>query len=845
MQNQSMKLYQSAALLFVSLLSVTAALAQQSKSTPYTFNRAPLKQNVYAQLPIGSIRAKGWLLKQLELQRDGFTGHAEELYPGKNDLGGDSDWLGGTGNGWEKVPYYLKGLVALAYTLDDAELKTKAQKWLDYTLNHPQDNGSFGPSKMKDWWPRMPMMYALQSYYEATQDKRVIPLLSNYLKYELANLDKDPLKEWGKSRAGDNMEIALWVYNKTGEKSLLNLVDKLKEQAYPWADIFNQNQFFYYGDDYQPKHMVNVSEALKFPVVYAQVSPTPNYTDAMQNGINHILHYAGQPTGVGSGTEFLSGNSSIQGVETCAVVEWMQSLETAARVDHSAMIGDQLEKIAFNALPAQFSRDLKNHTYYTFPNQVQGLPGGHGFNQDYGSGIVLSPYSGFPCCRYNMHMGWPYFVKNSWLATPDGGLAVSAYGPMEVNAMVGKNIPVKISEETNYPFDEQINLNLSLAKPALFPLKLRIPTWCQKPEVSVNGKLVAGVKAGEVLNLNRTWKNADKITLNFPMSIVTKKEVNNGVSIERGPLVYALKIKESIKDTKDYKVTGFHETEISAAEPWNFGLVLSNATAAKDFSVVKSKMPENPFVQGDSPVQLKVKAKQIPSWSLDYFKTAAMDVPYSPVASNEQTQEITLVPYGAENIRVSIFPTIGTPKFINSGYQERFDAGIPNSLVIYGGGWFRKDNAIHCASNGDNSSGNQGPKIIATNTNFSDLTYSADVAVNSPGDAGLLFRVSKPAIGADAYQGYYVGLNPTNGTVTFGKASGQKWVVIQSAKFPVKLNESYKVKVKAVGNTFAIFVGDANAATITATDDEYKRGSIGLRAYNALATMDNLEVKAL
>ncbi|RYF47756.1 MAG: hypothetical protein EOO39_47930, partial [Cytophagaceae bacterium] len=187
----------------------------------------------------------------------------------------------------------------------------------------------------------------------------------------------------------------------------------------------------------------------------------------------------------------------------------MQSLETAARINHSADIGDQLEKIAFNALPAQFTKDLKHHTYYTLPNQVVSVPGSHGFNQDYASGIVPSPYSGYPCCRYNMHMGWPYFVKNSWAATPDGGLAVIAYGPMEVSAIVAEQMPVKIDLATNYPFEEEIRLTVNLNKPASFPLKLRIPAWCKNPSVTVNGKSMSGVKAGTQFVINQAWSDKD------------------------------------------------------------------------------------------------------------------------------------------------------------------------------------------------------------------------------------------------------------------------------------------------------------------------------------------------
>src|SRR5215217_684085 len=792
-------------LVAVMLQFIMPAHAQNPKPVPYSFNRAPLQKEVYAQLPLGSIKAKGWLLKQLELQRDGFTGHAEELYPGKDDLGKDADWLGGLGNSWEKAPYYLKGLVALAYTLDDAGLKLKAQKWIEHTLQHQQENGLFGPQKMKDWWPRMPFMYALQSYFEATNDERVIPFLSKYLKYQLANLDNDPLKEWGKSRAGDNIEIALWVYNKTGEQFLLDLANKLKQQTYPWADIFNKNQFDYFGNDYQPKHMVNVAQALKFPAIYSQIDPSANYTNALQNGINHLLHDHGQPHGIAAGTERLSGKSSVQGVETCTVVEWMQSLETASRIIHDAEIGDRLEMAAFNALPAQFSKDLKNHTYYTLPNQVQSLPGPHGFNQDYHNGIVPSPYSGFPCCRYNMHMGWPYFVKNSWSATPEGGLAVIAYGPMEINALVAGNIPVKIEEDTNYPFEEQIRINIALEKSASFPLVLRIPSWCLTPKIKVNGKLISGVVAGKLFTLKRQWNNGDKVVLDFPMHLVTKTQVNNAVSVERGPLLYALKINESEKNVKEFPVKGFVETEITPASAWNYGLVLGSGTLDKQISIVKRAMPANPFIQETTPIQLKVKARQIPSWTLDYNKTAAMDVPLSPVASSQTIEEITLVPFGSESLRVSIFPTIGKPTYITKTYTQSFDGNTAEGLVIHGGAWFYKDNAIHSAANEDGRSGG-GTKIIATATQFSNFIYSADISVNTAGDAGLLFRVTDPAVGSEAYKGYYLGLNAETGLIEMGKSSNNKWIVIASAKHPLKLKQTYHLTIKAVDNKFEVFI---------------------------------------
>ena len=154
---------------------------------PAVANREPLRANPFIPLPLGSVRPRVGCSRELQLQRDGLTGHAEQVIP---HLGPDSGWLGGTGKDaedWEKGPYYVKGLVALAYTLDDEGLKQKAQKWIDWSLNSQRADGSFGPMSNNDWWQRMVMTYALRQYAEATGDPRVVPMLQKYLHYMLAS----------------------------------------------------------------------------------------------------------------------------------------------------------------------------------------------------------------------------------------------------------------------------------------------------------------------------------------------------------------------------------------------------------------------------------------------------------------------------------------------------------------------------------------------------------------------------------------------------------------------------------------------------------------------------------
>ena len=177
-----------------------------SSAQDYISNRAPLLESRYLELPLGAIKPEGWLKMQLQVQVSGLTGHLDEVYP--NVVGKRNAWLGGDGDAWERGPYWIDGLLPLAYILDDQTLKDKAQVWVEAILGSQKENGYFGPdidrdpepglqrNNSHDWWPKMVALKIIKQYYMATRDERVIPFVDKDFRYELKMLPKYPLASW-------------------------------------------------------------------------------------------------------------------------------------------------------------------------------------------------------------------------------------------------------------------------------------------------------------------------------------------------------------------------------------------------------------------------------------------------------------------------------------------------------------------------------------------------------------------------------------------------------------------------------------------------------------------------
>jgi len=640
-----------------------------SKSVNYVNSRAPLQQVYFMKLPVGSIKPAGWVERYLELQRDGLTGHLGEISAWLDK--DNNAWLtNGGDHGWEEVPYWLKGYSDLSYILGDKKMINETKTWVEATLKSQRADGFFGPMNQSNGkpevWAQMIMLTTLQHYYEFTNDDRILKLMTNYFKWELALPDDQFLESyWENSRGGDNLYSVLWLYNRTGDQFLLDLAHKIHRNTANWTQASSLPNW----------HNVNVAECFREPATYYMLTGDKKMLNASYNDQQLIRRTFGQVPGGMYGADENARMGYIdprQGVETCGMVEQMASDQFMLYFTGDTYWADNCEDVAFNTYPAAVMPDFKALRYITSPNMVQSDSKNHhpGIDNS-GPFLSMNPFSS-RCCQHNHSQGWPYYAQNLVYATPDNGVAVTMYAACTADMKVADNKAISIKETTNYPFDESINFDITKGK-ARFPLYLRIPSWTNQAEVFVNG-VKQDVKAvpGQYYCMTKEWKKGDQITIKVPMSLTMRQwQVNkNSVSVNYGPLTLSLKMKEryvqrdsketAIGDSKWQKnadASQWPTSEIYADSPWNYALYINPQHPLSDIQIVKKAWPADnyPFTLQSMPLEFKAKGRLVPSWTIDENGLCGV-LPQEDAIKDSSLDDITLVPMGAARLRISAFP---------------------------------------------------------------------------------------------------------------------------------------------------------------------------------------------
>ncbi|HML20890.1 MAG TPA: glycoside hydrolase family 127 protein [Aggregatilinea sp.] len=226
--------------------------------------------------------------------------------------------------------------------------------------------------------------------------------------------------------------------------------------------------------------------------------------------------------------------------ETCANLgnlfwNWrMFSITGAAR------FVDVAETVLYNSALVSISLDGKRYFYTNALRQIDGVP----FELRWGRS--REPYISCFCCPPNIVRTIAQ-VGSYLYSVSDEGIWANLYASSTASIALNDATEVHITQQTDYPWDGQISMTIDVPGETSFALMLRIPGWCAKATLSVNGVPVENdLPAGDYARVERVWSAGDKVelTLDMPVQFIEShplvEETRNHLAVQRGPIVYCL-----------------------------------------------------------------------------------------------------------------------------------------------------------------------------------------------------------------------------------------------------------------------------------------------------------------
>ncbi len=651
----------------------------------------------FHQVPLREIKPKGWLKQYLINQRNGLTGNLEEAgYPfneagwGKKVKDSSSWWP------YEQTGYWIDGMLTTGYLLNDDFLIDKAKSKIYPVLEKTDADHFIGPSylkkkKNKHRWVHTVYFRALMREYTATKNPMILDKMKSFYLHQNE-------ENFHEIRDQLNIENILWLYQRTQDSLLYNLAtsiyDKMNYQNFidrpVTAESFLDTMPIY-------EHGVTYNEAAKLGAIMYLNNGDRKYLEPSIAAYQKIDKYYMMVDGVNVSSEHLrTPVHALQTHETCDIADFSWSLGYLLMATGDVSYADKIEKAMFNAAPGAVTSDFKALQYLSGPNQVI-LDSTSNHNKFFkaNTAMMFGPNQFTECCPANVNRIMPNYISRLWMKDNKGGIAAVMFGPSEWSGEI-KDTRVTIKERTRYPFSDEITFEFVPDTPIDFSFTFRIPGWCKSPQVKINGVVSEDTfEPGSYYSIKRNFIDGDKITLSLPQKAQLSNWPNGGVAIERGPLVYALKIDEEWKALEPDKInprstTSFPAYHVTAKSDWNYALALQDDELENQIEVIQEKWNSNPWSTNTAPITIKIPAKKINNWKIINKDTVfyAMNVPIQdngktvwrersdfkkngnfsftpPLPTNDDIQEndnekemITLIPYGSAKLRITIFPRL-------------------------------------------------------------------------------------------------------------------------------------------------------------------------------------------
>ncbi|KAF9483297.1 hypothetical protein BDN70DRAFT_851929 [Pholiota conissans] len=632
-----------------------------------------LASKKYISMPLGAIKPSGWLMDQLKVQTNGLAGHEHEFY----HYVSQTDWMGGNSyysNLEEAGSYWFNAMVPNGVLVNNSAINAKTSAFLSYVLSHQDSTGWLGPevntTKPRYLWGRYPFMFGAIQMVEndPTLTTSVVTALHKFVALANTMLHAGQgVESWTQTRWEDFVMTLQWLYDyhpNGNEALLIDTMKQLKYTGVPWEKVFSPTYFPKTAVENTPNpfnlpltwHGVNMAEGLKaLPSTY-RFTHNQSDLDAASLGWDLLFQYHGRPSGIYAADEYLAGLEAIRGTELCLVVETMFSGSYLYQVIGDPKFADRVERIAYNALPGTLTGDMWSRQYLQQQNQIASknmTPNPFPIDGPYSNVFGLEP--NYPCCTVNHPQGWPKFITNAFLVTPDQASLVHLYlGPFETTTTLASGNQVKAVVDTKYPFSDVLTTTVTATK--AFTYYVRIPSWVVGGTISINGAAARAVSPANGLQAVSVSAGTTKFVLNLPSPITIESRPHGSVAIHRGPLHYAFDIARSEKVlTRNSQQPLAADLEFDATVPWQYAI--DPSTVKFNAGITPPALPSPIFDSGKPPMSINVTACPI-AWAIA-GDTFAASPPTNPSCTGPSTT-IKLSPYGATKLRIGEFPVFKT-----------------------------------------------------------------------------------------------------------------------------------------------------------------------------------------
>jgi DUF1680 family protein len=618
-------------------------------------------------LRFGDVMPEGWLREQM--RRDlstGFAGHLNELCDeaaqdifatGRNTIEHRHAMSGNVKIDWwdgETEGNWRTGYLMLAYLSGDETYRRRADEYVAHVLASQDPDGYLGvySGTLKyqspgELWTQACLLRGLLAYAELANRSDVLDSVTRAVDAimqvfgpggrefsfaETHDLMIVDVMERLEELTGDPKYSAwgLWMYESWSRNAPTKkkATDSDDDTTLP-ALLDPSHPFFGHG--------VHVMEHLRIPLWLSMTTTRKDIGTAAHLALEKAARYS--QTGGSVVSMERIGNKTpdplMTEYEYCTTKETLHTYLSAMQKMGSVSYADRVECVFLNDAQGSRMADGSAISYLSSDNRFRC----DGRSSD---GTGKEPRNKFSpthrdvavCCNPMSTQVAPLYVRGMWLRHPDGGLAAMLYGPSTLKTDV-KGSKVIIRQETGFPMEQIIRIQISVTKPADFKLHLRNPGWSSHTQVRCPGARVERV--GDFWQISKRWTTGDRVTMTFSSEIRQHKAANGETALSHGALIYALPLEAVRTPIKEYAVPGFEDTYFQMARPEDGNLAFDMSKGGNDFRLAL------------------VTADQMRPFDAPLMKLAG---PMIEVGSGKVIQ-VELVPLGnAHILRRTTFPVI-------------------------------------------------------------------------------------------------------------------------------------------------------------------------------------------